>query len=279
VKIVWFRSLLLVAIFAMSANVMADLSQQQLDQFFDEGLVVIPNFFNKQEVTQAAASADRLYKQAQILAKDQTGKVMYKGTQIVIAKVGAENEVLRIVWAGAAEPQLLKLARQSKLLVPVGQILGSDKADQLNNQLHYKFPNGGDTLTWYQDIRNRKNFDPEWRDLNAKGSFILAIIAIDPLNVEKGTIYYVPKSHTRGDLSLDQINDPVELNKIAHIDEAVPLLLNPGDLVLWHPYLIHGSDPNQFATARRIFINGFSYPGANTKPYPGEGSAQSVDLR
>lgn len=264
---------------AISSNVIASLSQQQLDQFFNEGLVVIPNFFDTQEIKQVSDSSDRLYKQAQQLAKDQAGKLMYKGTQIVIDKVGTENEVLRIVWAGAAEPQVLKLSRQSKLLVPVGQILATDKADQLNNQLHYKFPNGGNTLTWYQDIRNRKNFDPEWKDLNDKGSFVLAIIAIDSLNVDKGTIYYVPKSHTRGDLSLDQINDPVELGKVAHIDEAVPLVLNPGDLVLWHPYLIHGSDPNQFSTPRRIFINGFSYPGANTKPYPGEGSAQSVSLR
>jgi len=278
---------ILISLFAISSSTMAAsqintnvaLTQKQLNEFFENGLIVIPEFFNKQEVSQTLESATRLQMAAENLAKEQTGKIMYKGTQIVLEKVGDKNELLRVVWGGAAEPELLKLARQEKLLVPVGQILGSDKADQLNNQLHYKFPNGGINLTFYQDIRNRKNFDKDWKDLNGKGSFVLTVIALDPMNVENGTIYYVPKSHMRGDLMLDKIADKAALRKVAQLDKAVPLLLSPGDLVVWHPYLIHGSDPNKFSTQRRIFINGFSYPGANTKPYPGDGSAQTINLK
>ncbi len=291
-------------LFAISFSILASdhttadltLTQKQLNDFFTNGIVIIPGFFSQQEVAQALESATRLQNEAEKLAEQHTGRIMYHGTQIVIDKVGDKNEIIRIVWAGAAEPQLLELSRQRKLLIPVSQILDSDKADQLNNQLHYKFPNGSAVTTYYQDIRARKVFDADWQDLNGKGSFVMAVIALDSLNASDGTIYYVPQSHTRGDLMLDKMQDKTEmlvfgdlardktndkskLYMVAQLDRAVPLELEPGDLVLWHPYLIHGSDPNRFTTPRRIFLNGFAYPGANSKPYPGEGSAQQINLK
>lgn len=280
-KLVYFAMVLfcLAPHISLAATENAALTKEQLTEFSEQGIVIIPGFFTQQELKHTTEIATRLQKAAENLAKEQTGKIMYKGTQIVIQEVDGKNELLRVVWGGAAEPQLLKLARQSKLLVPVSQILGSNKADQLNNQLHYKFPNGGADLTFYQDIRNRKMFDPDWRDVNGRGSFVLTVIALDQMNEQTGTIYYVPKSHNRGDLKLDQITNIDELKKIAQVDKAVPLNLQPGDLVIWNPYLIHGSIPNKFTTDRRIFINGFAYPGANTKPYPGDGSAKSIELR
>lgn len=255
------------------------LTQVQLNEFYETGILIIRNFFTKQEVAEASEIADRLYAEAERLAQQEVGKVMYKGTQFVSEAVDGETEILRVVWGGAAEPQLLKLGQLSKLLIPVSQILESDTANQLNNQLHYKFPNGGANLTFYQDISNRKNFDSDWKDINGKGSFLLTLVALDPMDATTATISYVPMSHLRGDLNLDKITDKAELAKVAELDKAVPLQLDAGDLILWHPYLIHGADPNKFATQQRLFINGFAYPGANNKPYPGEGSAQLVSLK
>jgi len=254
------------------------LSQSQIDEYNAEGLLIIRNFFSKQEVEQVSSCANRLQKQAEQLALKQSGKVMHQGTQFVIDRNGDKIQIHRIVWAGASEPQLFTLARQAKLLVPVGQILGSDQADQLINQLHYKLPNDGVKFDWHQDVKNRRTFDPAWEDLNHKGSFVQTMIAIDPMTVKNGTIHYVPKSHARGDLFLDKINDLKELNRVGELDKAVPILLNPGDIVFMHPYLIHGSQPNESSLSRRLFINGFSYPGANKQPYPGEGSAQRIAL-
>jgi hypothetical protein len=45
-----------------------------------------------------------------------------------------------------------------------------------------------------------------------------------------------------------------------------------------HPLLIHGSWANKSAQSRRMFINGFSYPGANHSPYPGVGSTKRISL-
>ena len=39
--------------------------------------------------------------------------------------------------------------------------------------------------------------------------------------------------------------------------EAIQLVLDPGDLVLWNPYLVHGSGPNRSDHLRRFYINGY----------------------
>lgn len=254
------------------------LSQKQLEEYEAEGILVVRNFFSPAELQQVAQCADRLQKEAETLSLQQNGKVMHKGTQFVIDRNNDQIQIHRIVWAGAAEPQLLRLARQPKLLQPVAQILGSDQADQLINQLHYKIPKDGVKFAWHQDVKNRRTFDPLWEDLNNKGSFVQTIIAVDQMTADNGTIFYVPYSHKRGDLFLEKITDDAELTRVAELDKAVPLLLNPGDIIFMHPYLVHGSEPNESTAMRRIFINGFSYPGANKQPYPGEGSAERIAL-
>ena len=40
-------------------------------------------------------------------------------------------------------------------------------------------------------------------------------------------------------------------------DEAVDVLLEPGDLALWSPYLVHGSGTNRSEHKRRFYINGY----------------------
>jgi ectoine hydroxylase-related dioxygenase (phytanoyl-CoA dioxygenase family) len=40
-------------------------------------------------------------------------------------------------------------------------------------------------------------------------------------------------------------------------EEAVDLMLEPGDLALWSPYLVHGSGRNASSHKRRFLINGY----------------------
>jgi hypothetical protein len=39
--------------------------------------------------------------------------------------------------------------------------------------------------------------------------------------------------------------------------DAVDLVLEPGDLALWSPYLVHGSGRNRSSHKRRFYINGY----------------------
>lgn len=252
----------------LTSNALADiknlqLSQQQISDFHTNGIIVIPNFFNKKEVTLVLTLANKLQQTANKNINSESSQIMYHGAQIALGPVNDKNELLWVFAAGAAEPQLLSLARQKKLLIPVSQLLNSDTAEQLINLLQYRFPNGGSGENFFQDIKYRKTANANWQDINGKGSFVLCLIALEPLNITTGTIYYVPKSHLRGDLQLEKITTAEELYNSANLETALPLSLNPGDLVIWHPYLVHGNFNKKFSVAKRLFINAFAYPGAN----------------
>ena len=40
-------------------------------------------------------------------------------------------------------------------------------------------------------------------------------------------------------------------------EDVIDLLLEPGDLALWSPYLVHGSGKNTSGHKRRLYINGY----------------------
>ena len=177
------------------------LKQQQVERFFEQGFLIIPSLFNQDELELIANKANHLKKLAYELGQNSAGKIISRGTQFVIDKIGDDIQISRIVWAGAAEPDLLNLARQDKLLSPVAQILTSNEADHLINQLHYKLPHDNVSFTWHQDIYHRLNYDSNWQDLNGVGSFVQTIIAIDPMTINNGAIFIIPKSNHAGILS------------------------------------------------------------------------------
>lgn len=105
-------------------------------------------------------------------------------------------------------------------------------------------------FSWHQDIHNRKNFDPNWEDLNAKGSFVQTIIVLDPSTIENGAIFMLPGSTKYGEIPREVFKE--RLDEILSSNDTIPLLLSPGDVVFMHPYLVHGSFPNESEQSRII---------------------------
>ena len=76
---------------------------------------------------------------------------------------------------------------------------------------------------------------------------------------------FIPRSHLRGDLDMDSsklvlgtaMSDDVLEQVGLSADDAIELLLEPGDLALWSPYLVHGSGTNRSDHKRRLYINGY----------------------
>lgn len=286
------------------------LTEQHINDFYTKGFVVCKNLFNSDEISEILQSSNRLQQAAQeffdyicdhetdmaensvyvhksedsfLIAKiqdtDTENKIYHldwKGTRFVIGKTARGLLAIhRIVWAGSAEPALIGYGRSEKILERVAQFLKSDKACHLINQLHPKIPGDDVGFPWHQDVKNRRSFDPGWRDINGTGSFVQVIMALDPMTKDNGALKVVRGLPEAGDIFLDTKS---EEDTEREVISAEYLELNSGDVVFMHPYCIHGSEPNSSGLSRRTFINGFSYPGANTKAYPGEGSAQLILL-
>jgi ectoine hydroxylase-related dioxygenase (phytanoyl-CoA dioxygenase family) len=90
-------------------------------------------------------------------------------------------------------------------------------------------------------------------------------LAIDPHRPESGCMRFIRGSHLRGNLDLDSttevlgtsMSDSVLLAAGLSPGDAVDLVLDPGDLALWSPYLVHGSGTNRSDHRRRLYINGY----------------------
>lgn len=243
------------------------LSKEQIEQFFDQGFLVIPDLFPKSLIEEISNSLNEI---ADICA-GHSETFYQQGTQFVMSG----SRIDRVVWCAGVRPEVLKLSHSLKLLNPVSQLLGTEELTQLICQAHYKFPGDGLQFPWHQDSEHRKYGSQYWKDVNKRGSYIQTLTAIDPVTLENGPVSFIPKSGSDGHLYLEKDND----QRRRYDDyEAVTPELSPGSVVLFGPYTIHGSRPNLSSKLRRVFINGFCYPGANSFEYPGSGQGLKVKI-
>lgn len=241
------------------------LSNEQVEAFYSDGCVVIPRALSPELIAEVAQAFDRLKERAATLTSTQ----MLDGSYFVV-----EGERIdRVVWCGAAEPRLLEISARPEFVDASSQLLGSKEMEQLICQAHFKIPGDEVSFRWHQDSENRRYGTPEWKDVNGKGSYVQTILAVDAMTEENGPLRLARGSALGGHLSLDKLEEPLE-----EVDPAAifTLTMEPGDLAFLHPFTVHGSEPNRSKVARRIFINGYAYPGANGRIYPGEGSARKL---
>jgi ectoine hydroxylase-related dioxygenase (phytanoyl-CoA dioxygenase family) len=253
-----------------------ELSQSAIRQFYDDGYLLVEGLYSRDEVEELAAAAERLRAAGREIAEDvalnEDGsevKVEHAGSQFVI---GANRRVLRIVWAGGCEPAFLDAGRDPRLTSIVGQLFGSDSAVHLLNQLHAKYPHDGLEFEPHQDSEHRRYGTPEWRDVDGRGSYIQTVVAIDDTTSDNGPLIFYPGSGRQGHLN------PGSVRKDFRDLPGSPALLKSGSAAFFGPYVVHRSEENRGEAPRRISINGFALPGANSREYFGSGTGVPVRL-
>jgi ectoine hydroxylase-related dioxygenase (phytanoyl-CoA dioxygenase family) len=241
------------------------LSQAQISEFFAAGYLVLPQTFSATELQLVDAGFRGLEGRAQSLPES----AVVDGASFVIERrAGGRLRIERIVWCGAAEPELLRLAHTKSLVVPVAELLGGPEMDQLLNQAHIKNPGDGTTFHFHQDSYHRRYGTDLFTDVNGRGSFVQCLTAVDPMSAENGGLWVVPGSQLAGHIPTTDGRLP---SGSFDAGLAVPLTLDAGDTVLFGPFTVHGSGLNTGTTPRRVLINGFACPGANRRVYPGSG--------
>lgn len=241
------------------------MQESMLKQFFSQGHICIKNLFNTNEIQKIKISCDSIEKIAATIEETQ----LINGTQFVVK----QNQLLRAVWAGACEDYLLKIGADKRLLSPVSQILKSNQMDHLINQLHFKKPGDQVEFSWHQDSEHRRYGSDLWEDINGMGSFVQTVMAIDPMTDHNGPLMIFKESAQSGHLDLK--NNKNLFEKIQEKNATI-INMNPGDVLFFGPYLIHGSKGNNSQSSRRVLINGYAHPGANSRVYPGTGSGRKL---
>jgi len=257
-----------------------DLTQKELADFGRDGYLLVSGVFGAPDLRPLEAACERLEVMAEeLFAGGARGPVLHRGSQFVLGEIAqgrrrGQVRIDRVVWAGAAAHELLEFGAHPQLLRWAAQILHSARMDQLINQVHFKLPGDGVAFDWHQDAQHRRYGTDLWRDVNGQGSFVEIATLLDDATPDNGPLQFVVGSHRDGYLGLD----PQGCLPSHHVDPAktVAATAAAGSVVLFGPFVVHGSSPNRSERKRRLLLNGFSVPGANFRQYPGEGSGRSL---
>ena len=204
-----------------------------------------------------------------------------QGSHFVLGEKNGERIVKRVVWAGGSQPYLLQIGEDRRLTESCSQLLGSKEIQQLLSQAHFKRPGDGVVFGWHQDIQHRDKLDGQWKDVNGQGSFVQTLIVIDEMTPESGPLQFARGSTKWGrvDFGHHDYDDPAykpEKPPQFCDDDVITISAKPGDTLFFGPYTAHASFENTSNSYRRVFINGYAYPGANDRQYPGEGSGRII---
>lgn len=246
------------------------LSPQMIQDFHEQGFVHVKQVFSAQEMDQIDAAFERLYALSQEVSQPgQSDSVTHQGSRFTYGQ--GSQYVRHIAFCGNAEPALLTFGRDPKLLAIASALLGSREMDHLINQAHYKRPGSAIVFDWHQDCQHRGINTGGFEDINGKGSYVQMALAIDDATANNGPLEFIAGSNKQGNLG------PKPAEK-ADMSKRVAPLIKRGDVAAFGPFTIHGSEANLSDKSRRVFINGFAYPGANHKDYKLPHSGERVSV-
>lgn len=236
-----------------------DSAHVDLSHYWREGYAVVRGFFSAAEVAEIAGALDQLYAEGVEHGRCfRHGNLFYN---VARGREGSEPLVRMVQWPSYHQPVLNRVRLDTRFVRLLEPLIGRD-LKQIINQVHWKAPGSLGDFAWHQDSRSRR---PASAYRNLATSYLQTGIAIDPHWRESGGMRFIPRSHLRGDLPMDcstkalgtTMKDAALQDVGLSADNAVDLVLEPGDLALWSPYLVHGSGSNRSSHKRRFYINGY----------------------
>jgi hypothetical protein len=235
-----------------------DRDRDDLAGFWSDGYAIVRGLFSAAEIERIAAAADQVHAEGVAHGRGfRHGNLFYN----VAAGPDGEPLVRMAQWPSYHQPVLNRVRLDTRIARLLEPLIGRN-LKQIINQVHWKAPGSLGDFAWHQDSRSRR---PGWAYRNLATSYVQTGLAIDPHTPESGCMRFIPGSHLRGDLGMDcskqALGSAMKGAALAAVglsdSVAIDLLLEPGDLVLWSPYLVHGSGTNRSHHKRRFYINGY----------------------
>ncbi|MEO8455441.1 MAG: phytanoyl-CoA dioxygenase family protein [Sphingomicrobium sp.] len=235
-----------------------DSGDEYVGSYLRDGYAIVRGVFASDEIEAIAAAADQI--DAEGVAHRRSfrhGNLFYN----VASSPGGEPLVRMVQWPSYHQPVLDRVRLDVRIAQLLEPLIGRD-LKQIINQMHWKTPGTLGDFAWHQDSRSRR---PASAYRNLASSYVQTGLAVDPHRPEAGGMRFIPGSHLGGDLGMDcskkalgtaMSDKTLEAVGLSAAD-AVDLVLEPGDLALWSPYLVHGSGSNRAGHRRRFYINGY----------------------
>ena len=161
-------------------------------------------------------------------ADDAPDRIVY----LLLGSLQFSDTALRVY----GHPELLRVA---------AAVNGEDFAP-FNEALFIKAPGRGAAVSWHQDGTTHWDH-PDWDEGTHGFNFMAQVYGSDPVN----GVWVVPGTHRLGRVDIPQL---VAESGSERLSDAVPLVCNPGDVVICNRQLVHGSFANS-GTLPRVTVN------------------------
>ena len=231
--------------------------------YWDEGFVIVENFFSAHEVNLLRQDFDTILNQA----KAFQATTLHKNARFVLDNDHSWDspKVRRVNWCLDLGKSLPRLTSKKELKFIISKLLGSNYFEQIICQTHYKNPKDGVKYAWHQDTQEDKG---GWKDVNGRGSFVLAMIAVDDSTSHNGPVKVIPKSHLYGRLNIEsektETDNPSKVEPLIQKHGVNAIEMSAGSIAFIGPYTVHSSEDNRSQDARRMLMSGYSTPGAKS---------------
>lgn len=217
------------------------LSQELLDEYQENGFLVIPDLFSAEEIAEIRSAMDRVF------AEEDPANVKEKKSGVVRTAMGLH---LR-------DELFDRLIHHPRLVEPAQQIAGPELYAQ-QAKINVKAAFEGEQWQWHQDFSTHHHDDgvPQPLALNLH-------IFLDDVTEFNGPLYFFKGSHKFGSVATwhDTVSTSfalwvVEQEKVKEIAETCPLVAatgKAGTALIFGDCLVHGSPPNMSPWNRSIF--------------------------
>ena len=234
--------------------------QNLVSQLEADGYAIVRGFLSPGETAQISAETDRMYREG--MKHHATYRDKNLLFEVLDDPKANRRVVLQAHWTAWISPLMEQMRRSDKYFAVLEPFLGPD-IKQITHQVHWKPPGAKYTsYRFHQDARFREG---NIKDFNFLRSTVTTGLAIDRQTVENGALRVMPGSHRLGYLGLSD-DGPIMVGQTqedelrrAGLDPSniFTCEMEPGDLLLWTLFTVHGSAPNVSDYDRRFMINSY----------------------
>ena len=215
------------------------LSDEQLKHYREEGFVVVPGLFGREDLR---AAEDAIVEMTERAVNDPAK--LAEVLELEPEPVDGKRVPRRIYNPFLAHEGFRSTATHEKLLGCIEDLVGPN-IDVQHSKLNMKPAHVGSVVDWHQDLP----FFPHTND-----DLVTTLVYLDDATQENGCLQVMPRMHRS---YLEHVDaDGYFTGIISQKLEAKPIPLEgqAGSVIFMHPLTPHGSLPNTSAKGRRTLI-------------------------
>jgi ectoine hydroxylase-related dioxygenase (phytanoyl-CoA dioxygenase family) len=236
------------------ATTASNVTEEQLEQFREDGYLIIEDAFDPEEVSRMREEADHIL---ELIVNSSLANDRKSGRLDLVEEESGEQQVRKVQPVNDLSLFLSEISEDDRLLDPMRAIM-DDEPVLMEEKLNYKQPLPSpiqeldpDRATSGFPVHNDWAY---YKDNDYPRGILSSGIALDECTPDNGAMKVWPGSHT------DHIEHRAGENgyevppEDVDEDAAVEVLAPAGAVMFFHSLLVHSSTPNETNDPRRLMI-------------------------